>query len=135
MLQHAAHNEAVCDYLNAGKDCWDWVVTTAFYSAMHYAYFQMFPLEEGGNTYTSFEEYYRSVEQLKPKNIRMNKHECTAALVIRQVPKAASYYRALSDASWNARYHDYKIPQQNATRARMELSQIKGQLTKLRVKQ
>ena len=132
MRQHAEHNEAVCNYLNAGKDCWDWVVTTAFYSAMHYTYFQVFPLELDGKTYSTFEDYYHSVEQVKPKNIRMNKHECTASLVSRFIPKAASYYRALADASWNARYHDYRIPAQNAARARMELSQIKGQLSKLK---
>lgn len=124
MRHHAEHNEAVCDYLNAGKDCWDWVVTTAFYSAMHFIYFQVFPLELDGKIYHTIEDYYHGVEQMKPKDIRMNKHECTANLVRQFIPKAAACYRALADASWNARYHNYRIPAHSAARAGMELLQI-----------
>lgn len=33
-LEQAKHNENVCNYLGRSKDHSDWVITTAFYSAI-----------------------------------------------------------------------------------------------------
>jgi len=77
--QHAIHNEAACDFLLSGNQFNDWVVTTAFYAALHYVQHEIFPLSEGGNTYSDFNVYFGKV--LKQRNQRLNKHSATLQLV------------------------------------------------------
>ncbi len=61
--EHAEHNEALCRHLIAQGGFNDWVITTAFYGAMHFVYHQCFPLQIGNNTYGDFNEFYRGRER------------------------------------------------------------------------
>ena len=59
--EHAEHNESACDYLLQSGKYNDWVVTTAFYSAMQYLHNELFPLEYNNAEYSNFNSYYDSI--------------------------------------------------------------------------
>ena len=63
--QHAIHNEEVCDFLLTSKKFNDWVVTTAFYSSLHFVQFELFPLTDDGQKYTDFNIYFSKVLKKK----------------------------------------------------------------------
>ncbi|MEJ7683795.1 MAG: hypothetical protein WKG06_39235 [Segetibacter sp.] len=44
-LDHAIHNENVCSYLELKKEYADWIITTAFYSALQFVSYKIFPLK------------------------------------------------------------------------------------------
>jgi len=123
---HAEHNEKLCSKLLAEKQFFDWVVTTAFYSALHYTEHQLFPLKIVAVTYPTFNHYYDSV--LK-KNHRISKHEGKAQLVNSNLT-CGSRYRWLLDACSNARYIDYNINEQTANLAKTCLDDIKACIIK-----
>ncbi|MCU0375446.1 MAG: hypothetical protein MUF24_09070 [Chitinophagaceae bacterium] len=63
-LNHALHNEAVCDYLELRVDFPDWAITTAFYAALQFVSYKIFPFEvqaiEGKKTWIeSIDDFYR----------------------------------------------------------------------------
>jgi hypothetical protein len=89
--QHAIHNEEVCDFLLSSNKFNDWVVTTAFYSALHFVQHEIFPITEGGQVYTDLNEYYGKV--LKKKNQNFTKHFATIQLVNSKLPKCSPFYR------------------------------------------
>ena len=60
-LAHAKHNERVCNYLGRSADFGDWVITTAFYSAMHYVRHLMVPIMIEGDVYNDFESLFASL--------------------------------------------------------------------------
>lgn len=126
--KHAEHNEAACDYLLASGKFSDWVITTAFYSALHFVQNEIFPLTENGKNYPDFDIYFQKV--LKPKNRRINKHSATVDLVKKYIPKASSYYRWLFDACMNARYMNYQVSGAKAQQARDYLTALRKELKK-----
>lgn len=126
--QHAVHNEAACDFLLSSGKFNDWVVTTAFYSALHFVQHEIFPITEGKETYKDLNEYYGKV--LKKKNKRLTKHNATIQLVCSKTPKCAPYYRWLHDACMNGRYTNYNVSSRKATQARAYLQRLRTHLTK-----
>jgi len=128
MKGHGAHNEAACDALHAAKDFPDWVITTAFYAAMHYVYENVFPLEEGDATHASFEAWYSATHGTTAPGHRPTKHEATVDLVKKELPAVASHYRMLKDACHNARYRNYKVKPHEAAIARQQLASIKAKV-------
>lgn len=119
-LEHARHNERVCNYLSKKPDFTDWVITTAFYSALHFAEHKIFPF----NTYTSFDNYYRA------NSANTNKHKALVDLVEKKLPDIARYYNYLRDLSWTARYQNYKYERKECLIAQNHLKQIKEYCTK-----
>ena len=82
--QHAIHNEEACKFLLTSKKFNDWVVTTAFYSALHFVQNELFPLTDNGQKYTDFNVYFGKV--LKKKNKKLSKHSATIELVKINLP-------------------------------------------------
>ncbi len=128
MKDHAAHNEAACDLLHKADDFPDWVITTAFYAAMHGVYEQLFPLKEADITYPTFEAYYSRKFARMPAGDKPNKHDATVDLVRVHLPAVASNYRLLKDSCFNARYRNYVVKPYEATIARNQLHTIKARL-------
>lgn len=126
--QHAIHNEAACDFLLSSNKFNDWVVTTAFYSALHFVQHAIFPLTDGAKTYKDLNVYYSEV--LKKRNKRLTKHIATIQLVGTKLPKCAPYYRWLYDACMTARYTNYNVSSGKAKQAREYLTLLSGHLTK-----
>ncbi|MNE72730.1 hypothetical protein D3C80_1686970 [compost metagenome] len=123
--QHAEHNEKVCDLLIADGKFNDWIVTTAFYSALHYAQNEIFPYETGGVTYRNFNHYYSSLP-----NSKASKHTVTLRLVGSEMSVCEQSYRWLLDACHTARYKNYNISKKKASTAKSKLDKIKSVLTK-----
>jgi hypothetical protein len=123
--QHGLHNEQACNHLFASGQYHDWVVTTAFYAAMHFCYHQIFPLTENGKTYASFEQYYQAIPGKKP-----NKHQATLTLVFKHLNKAYTAYKWLHDRCFTARYQNYQTTQPEAVTARTRLATVKSFCTK-----
>jgi len=132
-LNHAKHNEDACNYLIEAGNFRDWVVTTAFYSALHYIEYELFPLQDGGNQYESFPLYYRNV--LVPNAIKeeleINKHEALIGLVKDKLAHIYANYKWLHDSCMNARYNRYTVSRTISKKARISLSEIKKNLTKV----
>lgn len=42
-LNHAKHNYEVCFFLYEKTKYNDWIITTAYYSAIHFVYYKLFP--------------------------------------------------------------------------------------------
>jgi len=124
---HAKHNEDVCDLLLANGNFSDWVVTTSFYSALHYVQYEIFPITEQGLTFPDLDSYYH---HLKQNGKHKSKHRVTINLVNVHIKNAAPKYRWLYDSCMNARYTNYKIGKTLATQARIYLTEIKQNLTK-----
>ena len=123
---HAEHNEQLCDFLIADGNYRDWIITTAFYSSLHYVQNEIFPLTVGEDTYPNFNTYFNLV--LKPKS--QSKHSGTKDLVKTHITPAFSQYRWLFDACMNARYSNYAISKQKALQAKSNLKALKNHLKK-----
>ena len=126
-LQHAQHNEATCDHLGKTDDFLDWVVTTAFYSALHYVEHRLFPRTEKVKgavvKYETFEDWYKAVGY-------NNKHSELRQLVQYSCPGyVSSSYRALLDSSYTARYRHYATSRPLADKARKDLENVKAYCT------
>jgi len=120
-------NEKVCEHLFTETEFFDWVVTTAFYAALHYTQHEIFPYKESLVTHSTFDSYYGS---LKKNNGKPTKHDAQIALTSRAIPGAGAHYRFLHDNSWTARYRSYKVPKSVAETARKRLQFLKGFCTK-----
>lgn len=125
--KHAAHNEKACDYLLKSRLFNDWVITTAFYSALHYVQDEIFPLTEDRKTYNNFNIYFYKV--LKKQNSKLSKHEATIQLVNLKLKSASSYYRWLHDSCMTTRYKNYIVSDDKAKKAREYLDALKKHLS------
>lgn len=125
---HAIHNEEACNFLLTSKKFSDWVVTTAFYSALHFVQHELFPLTDNGHKYTDFNVYFGKV--LKEKNKKLSKHSATIELVKTNLPLCSSYYRWLHDACMSARYNNYNVSESKAINANNCLVEMKKHLKK-----
>lgn len=69
--EHANHNAELCDLLLNNGRFNDWVVTTAFYAALHFVNYILFPLKFQDKTFYNFNKYYSSLDS-KKANIRLH---------------------------------------------------------------
>lgn len=124
-LEYATHNERVCRYLDKKSEFSDWVITTAFYSALHFVRYKIFPITIQRNDksvkISDFEQYYRINN---PQN--RSKHSLLSDLVDELHPDVANDYNKLRDISWSARYHNYKFPREVSNDAKKRLERIKS---------
>jgi len=120
-LEHAIHNEKLCDMLLSTKKYNDWVVTTAFYSAIHFIDHKLFPCVINGKDYKTFNLYY----DVAVKSNQLSKHTLKAKLISDMLPKINAEYRWLKDACQTARYVDYLVTTGQAEAANLYLKTIK----------
>lgn len=108
-LSHARHNKEACEHLLQSGKFNDWVITTAYYSALHYANYELFPKSYAhprtGNVknYSCFDEYYndRSI-------ISTTKHGLLLELVEDNMDDEVSEaFSSLKELCWTARYENY----------------------------
>ena len=123
-LQHAEHNEKLCLIIQALPDNYnDWVVTTAFYSCIHFVEHKLFPLDINGVIYKNFNSYYHAF--FVNTNNSLSKHEAKIELVETYLVKVSSNYRWLFDACMNARYRNYIVSNMHATISVQTMALIK----------
>lgn len=106
--KYAQHNERVCEILEKDGSAHDWVVTTAFYSALHFVQHEIFPLTNGTNSYNSFDSYYHG--HYSSKANKPSKHQATIDLVTSELgATCGSHYQRLHDTCRKARYHKFDV--------------------------
>ena len=121
---HAIHNETLCDHLATDGRFNDWVVTTAFYSALHYFQSELFPLIAESVTYPTFNEYHIKYIGRK-KKLNISKHEAILRVVRKELSSAYSNYKWLYDSCMTARYKQYLVSPKKAQTAKSHLDTIK----------
>jgi len=126
-LDQGLHNESVCKHLNKRPDYTDWVITTAFYSAMHLIYGYILPVNVHGGSgggkarVKSFEELYHFMVPFKDQS----KHEFSISYIEEHLPQLADYYQFLFDNCQMARYHEFKFDREISNQAVKCLKSIK----------
>lgn len=123
-LLHAEHNEKACKYLRIKPDYLDWVITTAFYSALHYVRYKMMPqnvtLSGVSVLINDFETFY-----IKCRNQFQGKHGFQTDQVCILFPEISSEYSQLKDMCETARYVNYKYDRKTSNLAFDRLQKIK----------
>lgn len=126
-IEHAAHNEELCDHLLTVGKFNDWVVTSAFYSALHFAHGSLFPIIRDGVSYASFNEYFLKYIE-KKKKLKISKHHATKIIVSEERRSASPHYRWLFDACMNSRYNSYSVSPEKAITAKAKLLLVKSEI-------
>lgn len=123
-LKHAKHNESVCRFISQKQDYADWVVITAFYSAIHFVEHKIFPYKENGQTFRNMEHYFISVKHNYPPR---DKHTWRKDLVAMVCSDISGSYNWLLNTCNTARYSDYHFtePREITTTAFAHLKKIK----------
>lgn len=124
---HSQHNEEVCDLLLANGKFNDWVITSAFYSAMHLVLHQIFPAKIDGKDYADFESYYNLAF---PRLKRPSKHTVIKKIVQEKLRGASPLYHSLFTNCHSARYNDYQVSVALAQKAKKDLGILKGYCSK-----
>jgi hypothetical protein len=125
-LDHANHNADACNYLHQEtyKKYSDWVITTAFYAALHYCEYLFFPYSwkvEKTETMTFsnidelFEYFKREME---------NKRSFRKRWLRNKFSEISPIYNALYDQCQTARYHEYFFDNEEAKIAIMRMKEI-----------
>ncbi len=126
---HAKHNEDACEFLLKDGNYCDWVVTTAFYSALHYVQHEIFPRDINGKNYPNFEKYYN--EHYAGSHNKPNKHISTVNIVKSEIgDQAHQNYEWLYGLCMTARYRNYKTHPFIAVEAAKRLQRLKTYLKK-----
>lgn len=123
-LKHALHNERACRYLDKKADFTDWVITTAFYSSLHFLDHKILPYElnhGGRKTMINNIGDYKRAKGL----FHLNKHKAFCQLVEEEAPIVSIEYNELKDICWTARYVDYKHDRDTSKKAKESLKKIK----------
>jgi len=123
---HARHNRDACDELLRATAYKDWVVTTAFYSSLHFVQHEIFPLVVAGQSHDTFESYYRNI----PRGTRRSKHSETVKLVHDHIPNISWRYKWLHDECMSARYRKYRVKAGFDVIARTYLREIEAAMNK-----
>jgi len=112
---HARHNKTACKFIKDSEQFNDWVITTAYYSAMHFFQSELFPgqFESPVNgkikTYTSFDKYYNETDGFTKHGLLLN-------LVEEYVDDddVIDGFTSLKELCWTARYTKYSYSNQIA---------------------
>lgn len=121
--ERARRAAAVCE-LAKEHDYPEWVVTTAFYSAMSWLEHKMFPLEYSGSTVANFVAYYTMRTQFKGSERKPTKRHIMLELVYAELPAHGPHYEWLMTRSMAARYETKKIRAKTAQTAHDVLTKI-----------
>jgi hypothetical protein len=124
-LDHAKHNFDACLHLNANGTFSDWVITTAYYSAIYYVCYTLFPEKYDINgkliQCQSFHDYYKKLGEDKS-----DKHSVREDLVLEYLPDIYTEYSTLREMCTTARYHNYKMHPEQVKIAIESLDKIKS---------
>lgn len=120
MKEHGEHNFKVCKHLELTHEieCNDWVVTTAFYAAIHFLDSKLFPCTYESETFQNIDEAHRSLR-------KTSKHQTRGFLIKKKLTEHAGEYEFLLETCHSARYRNYKIQNEISSRAVRVVSAIR----------
>lgn len=111
-------NQELSNLLLEGKKYYDWVVTTAFYSAIHFVEDFVLPIEINGKE-------CNDIADVKNAYKMDGRHATRERLVFEKINSAVgARYKWLDDQSRNARYKTYKLQPAEALKAQEYLNFI-----------
>jgi len=115
--EHGERNQKLSNKLLDQNVYYDWVVTTAFYSAIHFVEDKILPVNILGQN-------CKNIFDVR-KVYKMNgRHEARERLVCTFLTQIAAQYKWLDDNSRNSRYTTYKITKTQAEKAKQYLNEI-----------
>jgi hypothetical protein len=122
---HGEHNEKACDLLFLQRSFPDWTITTAFYAALHFISYKIFPFTHKIASGESLR--FDNIEQWQQfKRYTSNKrHELLKELVAVHCDKIYPDYDWLLSLSMTARYHQYQQDELLAGKAVRLMKEIK----------
>ncbi|MFW5805138.1 MAG: hypothetical protein ACOCVX_01290 [Bacteroidales bacterium] len=106
-----------------GRIYYDWVVTTAFYSAIHAVDDKLMPLNINGYE-------CKEIEQVRNAYNMKGRHAARERLVTEKLREIRSKYKWLDDKSRYSRYTTYKVTPSEADKAKQLLDKIIEACTK-----
>jgi len=124
-LNHGLHNEKACDHLELKKEFSDWIITTAFYSALQFVSYRIFPIEISSTSNGKVTIHDISQYQNVSGKRELSRHTVLGDLVYKYCPDIHPDYDWLKDMSMNARYVNYQHPQEVANKAKTLMTRIK----------
>lgn len=121
---HAERNERLNDQLIQENVYRDWIVTTAFYSAIHYVEHKLFqaPFLFMGAEVNSLDQVHMAIAFKD----RRSRHETRGKLVKLRLSTVHVQYDFLRKQSQNARYVNYNVTESLAKEAKNCLNAIKS---------
>jgi len=124
-LNHAKHNEQVCNYLNKKPEFSDWIITTAFYAALHYVRHKIIPyvktdLSGNRRTFSDFESLFENFRKEQE-----GRHGFQKRFVEENLHIIRFEYQRLHELCQNARYYNYQYNRDDSEKARSYLKKIK----------
>jgi hypothetical protein len=115
---HAERNRKLSNDLYDGKVYFDWTVTTAFYSAIHFVESAFLPGDVKG-------QRCENINDVKKAYKCEGRHETRERLVCEKMTlKSAAYYAWLDNKSRYSRYTTYKVTNTEAEKALTYLNAI-----------
>lgn len=119
-LDHGQHNKRVCDKLNLLTDvkCNDWIVTTAFYSAVHFFDHLLFDFKLNDDT------TFKNLDEAHKHFRSQSKHQTRGILISRKHNALYKDYFFLQNECFNARYKNYDVHDNIAKKAIAKLERI-----------
>jgi hypothetical protein len=124
-LYHAKHNEQVCNYLNKKPEFSDWIITTAFYAALHYVRHKIIPyvnVDLSGN-HKIFNDFESLFENFRKEY--EGRHGFQKRFVEENMRIIRFEYQRLHELCQNARYYNYQYNRDDSEKARKYLKIIK----------
>ena len=120
---HAERNKGLSESLFQEGKYLDWSCITAFYSALHFVYCKVLPMEYNGIVCNTIDE---AKIQLRAKN----KHEATSDMVRVILPNISTEYNYLMNLSFTARYYNNDVDVHTAKLCQKFLSKIEKEIIK-----
>ena len=114
---HGQRNQKLSEDLLNGKTYYDWVITTAFYSAIHFVEDKILPCK-----IISIE--CKNITDVKSAYKMNGRHSSRERLVFSHLPKIAAQYKWLDDTSRYSRYITFKVTSAQANKAKQYLAEI-----------
>lgn len=122
--EHAQRNQKLSKQLYDSGEYFDWVITTAFYSAIHYVEDKILPCKVGSTQ-------CKNINEVKSAYQMPGRHSARERLVFAELPlKVAGKYKWLDDKSRYSRYTTYKVTKTEADKALQYLSNIQKECYK-----
>lgn len=120
-IDHALHNEKVCNFISKKEDYSDWIITTAFYSAIHFVRHLMIPvIMPNGDIKNCFEDFFTC-----QRSGMEGRHGFQNRYVSTNLKTIAVEYKQLHDWCNQARYFEYNQPRVLSKQAKENLMAIK----------
>ena len=114
---HGQRNKDLSYDLLNGKTYYDWVITTAFYSAIHFVEDKALPCRINNIQ-------CKNIHEVKKAYGHRGRHAAREELVKDKLINIAHQYKWLDDQSRFSRYTTYKVSSTQANKAKQYLNEI-----------